>query len=475
VPAPTPPAPSAITFTPETALDLERESIARSAELLFAAPPPAVPAPPAVGAAPQPPSTAMDITLAAVLGIDVAADAVREARRLIFEPAALRGVSEGGEQEGLRGSASPTSATEAATETEITIKHPWTAAFRARRVLIDGVAYGHIRIHTFYVPDADGFVAEFIRLLSQMPDTGLILDVRGNGGGNILAAERVLQTLTAVEIEPERLQFIVSAGTLDLCMNNPATGPIALDQWLPSIEEGVETGSVYSHAFPLTSRASCNAIGQQYYGPVVLVVDGNCYSATDIFAAGFQDHQIGPVLGVSDATGAGGANVWEHKLLHQVLPANWGLKSLPAQAGLRVAIRQCLRVGRKAGALLEDYGVVPDSVHLPTRSDLTQGDRDLLARAAEVLKARPLRSIRVVLEGLAADGKRQVKIEARNVKRLDFFIDGRPQASRDLEVDAAGVATLKGAAVRVGARLRLVGYAEPDQQAPSALYQAVVN
>jgi hypothetical protein len=207
----------------------------------------------------------------------------------------------------------------------------------------------------------------------------------------------------------------------------------------------------------------------------VLVVDGNCYSATDIFAAGFQDHQIGPVLGVSHATGAGGANVWEHKLLHQVLPANWGLKSLPAQAGLRVAIRQCLRVGRKAGALLEDYGVVPDSVHLPTRADLTQGDPDLLARAAGVLKVLPARSIKVLLEGLAADGKRQLTIEARNVKRLDFFVDGRPQASRDLEVDAAGLATLKGAAVRVGARLRLVGYAEPEQQVPSALCQTVVN
>lgn len=477
VPAQPAPSPADITFAPETSLDLARESHARSADLLFAAVPPAVVAAPAPapGAAPFAVAMASETAFAAALGIDTAADAVREARRLIFEPAALRDAQAGGELKGLQGSASPTSGSDATTDSEIAIKYPWTAAFRARRVIVNGITYGHIRIHTFYVPDADGFVAEFVRLLGQVPDSGLILDVRGNGGGNILAAERLLQTLTATEIEPERLQFIVSAGTLDLCMNNPATGAIPLDQWLPSIEEGVETGSVYSHAFPLTDKASCNAIGQQYYGPVILIVDGNCYSATDMFAAGFQDHQVGPVLGMSNATGAGGANVWEHRLLHQVLPTDWGLKPLPGQAGMRVAIRQCLRVGRKAGSLLEDYGVVPDFVHMPTRADLMEGDRDLLTRAVDVLKAEPVRSIRVAMDGTSGDGKRQLRIDTRNIKRLDFFVDGRPQASRDLEVNAAGQATLNGAAVRVGARLRLVGYAEANHQVPAALYQATIS
>ena len=111
-------------------------------------------------------------------------------------------------------------------------------------------AYGHIQIRTFYVQDADGFVQEFIRLLEQMPESGLILDVRGNGGGSIWAAERLLQTMSPVEIEPERMQFIVTPGTLDLSRNNPASSQIPLDQWRPSLEEAVETGSVYSHAFP---------------------------------------------------------------------------------------------------------------------------------------------------------------------------------------------------------------------------------
>ena len=471
-----PASPADITFTAETSLDLARESVARSADLLFnEAQAPRPPSEAASGPASPAPAAMNEIMLAAVLGIDAAADAVREARRLIFEPAALRGVSEGSELGGVRASASPSSAMETTSDSEVTIRHPWAAAFRARRVLIDGVAYGHIRIHTFYLNDADGFVTEFVRLLGQIPETGLILDVRGNGGGNILAAERLLQTLTPAEIDPERLQFIVSPGTLDLCVSNPSSAAIPLDQWLPSIEEGVETGSVYSQPFPLTSKESCNAVGQQYYGPVVLIVDGNCYSATDMFAAGFQDHQIGFVLGVSEATGAGGANVWEHRLLCQVLPANWGLKPLPAQAGLRVAIRQCLRVGRKAGALLEDFGVIPDSVHTPTRADLMEGDRDLLARAAEVLKRKALRSIQVGLDGLVTDGRRQMTIQTRNLKRLDFFVDGRPHGSRDISVDGAGRGAISGASVRLGARLRIVGYEEPHQQVPAATYQTVVN
>lgn len=466
--------PPVITFAPQSSLDLGRESMARSSDLLFTDPPPAAPPNIAIEAA----SKIRNLGLAAVLGIDTAADAVREARQLIFEPTALRELQRanvGDESFGIRGSASPESVEDTASGAEIPVKVPWNAAFRARTVSFNGATYGHIRIRTFYVEDADGFVQEFIRLLELMPESGLILDVRGNGGGNIWAAERLLQTLAAVEIEPERMQFIVTPGTLDLCRNNPATSQIPLHMWLPSLEEAVETGSIYSHAFPLTSKESCNAIGQKYYGPVTLIVDGNCYSATDIFTAGFQDHHIGKILGVSTNTGAGGANVWEHSLLNQTLPSGWGLKPLPNQAGLRVAIRQCLRVGARAGALLEDFGVVPDAVHPPTREDVLEGDRMLLARAVEFLAAQATRSIKVTMgvTDAANPGLRQISIKTRGLKRLDFAVDDRPQASRDLVVDATDEATLT-PSIRMGAALRLTGYANSTDGAPVALYRGQV-
>ena len=67
-----------------------------------------------------------------------------------------------------------------------------------------------------------------------------------------------------------------------------------------------------------------------------MVTDALCYSTTDIFAAGFQDHHIGPVLGTSGNTGAGGANVWTHELMREFLP-DGPFKALPRNAAMRVA------------------------------------------------------------------------------------------------------------------------------------------
>jgi len=66
-----------------------------------------------------------------------------------------------------------------------------------------------------------------------------------------------------------------------------------LRRWRPSIEQSVETGAAFSQGFPLLPEDAYNDIGQKYQGPVVLVTDALCYSTTDIFAAGFQDHHIG--------------------------------------------------------------------------------------------------------------------------------------------------------------------------------------
>ena len=75
--------------------------------------------------------------------------------------------------------------------------------------------------------------------------------------------------------------------------------------------DGLATGAGFSQGFPLTDPASCNDIGRSTRARSSLVTDAFCYSTTDIFAAGFQDHEIGTILGVHDNTGAGGANVWD--------------------------------------------------------------------------------------------------------------------------------------------------------------------
>ena len=177
--------------------------------------------------------------------------------------------------------------------------------------------FGYIRIETFDVTrwGVDAFIREFIRIADLLPQEGLIIDVRGNGGGVIAAGEGLLQTLTPVTIEPERFHLITTPLVLQMCEQDQE-----LARWTDSMKEAVEIGSTFSQGFPLTPAEFCNSIGQTYQGPVVLIVDAGCYSTTDIFAAGFQDHNIGVVLGTSGHTGADGANVWKHTDLQQTLP-----------------------------------------------------------------------------------------------------------------------------------------------------------
>lgn len=285
--------------------------------------------------------------------------------------------------------------------------------------------FGYIRIRTFSVDSDTAFVNEFMRLAELMPQNGLIIDVRDNGGGLIWAGERLLQILTPKMIEPERLQFINTSLTDKLAKSSS----IDLSQWAPSIARAVETGAPFSCSFPITDPASCNDIGQRYHGPVVLITNARCYSTTDIFAAGFQDHKIGPVLGVDNNTGAGGANVWEHGLLlrHVGQP----LQALPGNAGMRVAIRRTLRVGDQAGTELEDLGVSPDYEHRMTKRDLLENNIDLIARAASLFTSRPVFRLQATATRVNNNNLRLV-LTTSNLDRIDIELNGRPQQSVDI-------------------------------------------
>ena len=123
----------------------------------------------------------------------------------------------------------------------------------------------------------------------------------------------------------------------------------------------------------------------------MLIIDAGCYSTTDIFAAGFQDHKIGIILGTSGHTGAGGANVWEHTDLQRALPRKSSpFKRIPGGASFRVAIRRSTRVGERSGEPLEDLGVAPDlPVYQMTRNDILNGNEDLIAHACGILARMP--------------------------------------------------------------------------------------
>lgn len=292
----------------------------------------------------------------------------------------------------------------------------------------EGESFGYIRIRTFaFNPKA--FVTEFIRLLGLVPQNGLILDVRGNGGGFIASGERLLQTLTPKAIEPALFSFISSPLTNILCGES---GLKDFERWGPSIKQSIQTASAFSQGFPLTSVSSCNEIGQKYHGPVVLITDAQCYSTTDMFAAGFQDHGIGKILGVAPNTGAGGANVWPHQLLVDSFPREDSpFHAVPGGASFNVAIRRSTRVGDRAGVLLEDLGVIPDELHPMTRNDVLNKNADLIAHAVAMLKREEAFRLSAEASEQTA-GAIRITATTENLDRLDVYVDGRPRLSSDV-------------------------------------------
>lgn len=323
-----------------------------------------------------------------------------------------------------------------------------TPILDAFSVVDSGEHFGLIRIRTFNVPSIDEFVKRFQEALMH-PDLGrrgLIIDVRGNSGGDIPAGERILQLLTHRTIEPARFQFKNSPLNLELCQRLSKF----FKPWIDSIASAVETGDTYSRGIPLTSPELCNDRGQKYHGPKILITDASCYSTTDIFAAGFQDHEIGEILGVHGNTGAGGANNVKHSVLLDVFNGRPPYKKLPHDAELSVALRRSMRVLDRSGTPLEDLGVVPKHRYRLTREDLVGDRHQLYARAIKLL--RKSKEQAYFLFGWR-DGKNTKRVRLCHSTDLetDFSLGGSGVAARVFaeQAERATGAEVDGIPVRV--------------------------
>ena len=326
-----------------------------------------------------------------------------------------------------------------------------------------GKEYGYIRIRSFKVARHRSYLRRFARLLAQMPLEGLVIDVRDNPGGLILAAERLLQLFTPQQIKPEKGEFRISTLSRDLCALVPE-----YMWWRESItkalntiaENGPSKDLEFSGARELSPPAMCNNVGQRYYGPVVLVTNALSYSATEMFAAGFQDHGIGLVLGTDERTGGGGANVITRSTMRRnyeatakaaaVFPGNnrptWPLQeAVSDEPDLRVAIRRTKRVKKNDDKPLEGEGVKRDREHRMTLNDLLYANRDLLDTAAGVLeetrKERGSRWLREISceEERQPDGRSgviAVEMQSAGIETFKVTVEHGAQAQPGPSVEA---------------------------------------
>ncbi|HWC96009.1 MAG TPA: S41 family peptidase [Candidatus Sulfopaludibacter sp.] len=278
--------------------------------------------------------------------------------------------------------------------------------------------FGYLRIKTFSdaqsaLGAADRLVDEFQRILTimdqQAPD-GLVIDIRGNPGGEVEATERMLQMLTPGTITPQRFHLANTPALLRILSGIQAAldskaprsaaddskltdAHVELGAWLADAANvPFPAGERLTSGQPLTDARTANNVGQIYQGPVMLMVDGLTYSAADIFAAAFQDHGIGKIIGPDHTTGGGGATVWNHDDLLQKLGPDPGidLKKLPRDASMSLAMRRSSRVESFQGQPVEDVGVNVDIRFIPESvDDVLQSYPSIIRRACQELAVMP--------------------------------------------------------------------------------------
>jgi Peptidase family S41 len=379
------------------------------------------------------------------LGVDPVAEAVRRCQKLRFRPEymAIEALA-------AKGLALPAEGPKQEPVSEL-------PDFLQYRVEVrDGRRYGYLRIRSFGVPSVAQFVQEVQDILVKMKaHDGLIIDVRGNGGGRIEAGERLLQLFTPHAIQPEGVQFLSTWGTRKIVDQDD----FDLGRWKPSLSRSERTGEAFSSALPLRElyADSCNDIGQRYYGPVVLIVDALCYSTTDVFAAGFQDNGVGrSVIGTDGATGAGGGNPWSVEAIESQVTAEW---EKPAGVSFDIAVRRSLRVGDQAGVPLESIGVTPDHVHDLTERDVMNDNQDLIDDAIARLRKLPSYALDATVDW--ADGIARIRVRSRGITHLDVYLDGRPTGKPIPVVDDDTVIEVSAEANR-SHYYRLYGFADDE-------------
>jgi hypothetical protein len=214
-------------------------------------------------------------------------------------------------------------------------------------------------------------------------------------------------------------------------------GTAELGPWINDVEISAASGKLLTTGHPLTSEEEVNAIGQIYRGPCMLIIDSLSYSAADIFAAGFQDHAIGLIVGADTNTGGGGANVWQHDyLLRRVPPSGeLNLATLPDGVTLSLAIRRCSRVGSSEGRAVEDTGVIADIQYDPSSAaEVLDGFTGIVRLACRIMADG--RNFEVTVRQqciLHDDGAVRTEVKLTNIDFVIFYLDGVKMGSAVIE------------------------------------------
>ena len=196
--------------------------------------------------------------------------------------------------------------------------------------MVPGTSIGWIQVAIFGDQTTDG-VDDALRAAAEAHATGIVLDLRGNGGGWVTSAQEVIG------------RFV-----------DPARGP--------ALYEDTDPGAGGEEALPILS----GDVGPTEL-PVVVLVDRATASAAEIVAGALRDYERAILVGES-TFGKGSVQ---------------RIYTFPDGATLRVTVAEWFTPSRQR---IEDAGLAPD-VPVSFEAHATTGEDPVLAAAVELLES----------------------------------------------------------------------------------------
>ena len=200
--------------------------------------------------------------------------------------------------------------------------------------------WGYLRLSTFIAGRSSSVSAAFDAALDSLLDApGLVLDLRGNGGGYLQAMLDVAG------------RFLETPETLGYYQRRPHAEVIDFSAWDPA-------DSILGLRVALTA----NPRERVYRGPLAILIDRSCFSACEGLAGALQQLGRAEVIGTPSGGGSGVAAFIELPG-GAIISMSWSVFWLPD------------------GRLIEGRGIVPDVFVANHRKDWIDGYDRVLARA----------------------------------------------------------------------------------------------
>jgi Peptidase family S41 len=256
--------------------------------------------------------------------------------------------------------------------------------------------FGYLRIEEMSLESGAGGSGVRQRLEPLMNTPGLIIDGRGNGGGSRDVVSFLLPRLMnpgearVVTVAAKRIPSVVNPSHPDGYLQDRAMYPVAWKGWSDAQREAIlRTAAGWSpewtppggwagrfsdwHYFVVSAGDDTGPHATpRYKGPVVVLMDDACFSATDILLGGLKGMDRVTLVGLPSSGGS--ANAEDYRL---------------GALGLGTSVRLATMASFKPdGSLYDGRGVEPDVIAPRRATDLIDRTDSQLDAAEALLRQK---------------------------------------------------------------------------------------